>query len=216
MPGPQCPNCGVRHRPGSRAERECRRSGSAPGAATGLMSWVPSGAASASGDFGVDHLPPTDTGPVPLGGPDVFHHTAPDEVLNCDGIRFVRADAVHSDDYVYEPYHVRVQFDRELDDDKMNHVAQLMGYAYRETVVGESLGSPVADGTNSFYVEADTTKTRRDELGQGLSEFEERLLLRILKGSPVRKTNRAGEGTKGTRLIPPLGPDYGGYTLYYG
>lgn len=221
MSNPQCPNCGVRHRPGSKAERDCQGSPGSSLGSTGLMSWVPGGAGSAgaaSGDFGGgdDYLPPTNTGPVKFDGPDVFHDSAPDEIVNCDGMEFFRADAVTSDNYVAEPYYIRVQFDREMTDEQMNHAAQLMGYAYRETVAGESLGWPVADGTNSFYLHADTTKSRRDDLGVALAEFEEKFPERMAEGSPVRKSDRLGPGTKGTRLVEPLGPEYGNFTLYYG
>lgn len=111
------------------------------------------------------------------------------------------------------PYAMRIQANRPLDDE-MRVMAGLVGYAYRSTVAGESIGQPMRDSPYSFVVSSDTTKTSRDDLGMALEEFEEALPGMIKDGSPIRKTNRAGAGTQGTRLVDGLGPDLK-FELYY-
>lgn len=101
----------------------------------------------------------------------------------------------------YWPYAMRFQANRPLSPDEMRHAAGLIGYAYRANVRGESLGEPVPDTPYSFTVSADSTKTARDDVGVAFAEFEDALPDLIASGSPVRKTDRSGPGTKGTKLI---------------
>lgn len=108
-----------------------------------------------------------------------------------------RRDGVYPD----WPYAMRFQANRPLSDDEVQHFAGLVGYTYRSTVAGEPLDTPERDSPYSFTVYADTTKTRRDDVGMALEEFEQQLPDLIQNGSPVRKTDRSGEGTKGTRLV---------------
>lgn len=105
------------------------------------------------------------------------------------------------------PYAMRLQANRPLSDDEMQTLAGLTGYAYRAGVAGESLGDPERDSPYSFVVGADTTKSQRDDLSIALEDFEEMLPAMAREGSPVRKTDRAGVGTKGTRLVDGLGED---------
>ena len=125
---------------------------------------------------------------------------------------FYRSDAYphHSDIYF-----LRIQADEELSDEEVTRLAQLTGYAYRTTVRGESLGYPERDSKRSFVVHADTTKSRSDDVGYALAKFSHNLPQIAKTGSPVRKTDRAGAGTAGTRLVDGLGVDKG-ITVYYG
>lgn len=112
------------------------------------------------------------------------------------------------------PYAMRIQASRPIDDDEMLVMAGLVGYTYRSTIAGESIGRPERDSPYSFVVGADMTKSSRDDLGQAIRDFEDTLPTMIAEGSPIRKTDRAGKGTKGTRLVNGLGEDIG-FELYY-
>jgi hypothetical protein len=112
------------------------------------------------------------------------------------------------------PYAMRIQANRPLNDEEMRKMAGLMGYAYRATIAGEPIGSPMRDSPYSFVVSSDMTKSSRDDLGMGLEDFEESLPRVLAEGSPIRKTNRAGAGTQGTRLVEGFGSDLT-FELYY-
>jgi len=123
------------------------------------------------------------------------------EVLNevtVDGtVYHRRRDGVYAD----WPYSMRFQANRPISESEARKMAQIIGYNYRATVAGESLGDPEMDSPYSFTVYSDTTKTRRDDLGIAMEEFEDNFDNMIQEGSPVRKTDRAGQGTKNTRLV---------------
>lgn len=112
-----------------------------------------------------------------------------------------------------EPYYLRFQADRPLTDAEVTRFAQIVGYAWASKVRGESLLQPVRDGEASFYLFADSTKSRRDDLGLAMQEFENTLSTYVYEGSPIRTTNRAGTGTKGTRLVEPIPGIH--FVLYY-
>lgn len=115
-----------------------------------------------------------------------------------------RRDGVYPD----FPGAMRFEANRDLTDEEARRVAQLVGYRYAATVAGEPLGWPDRDSPRSICVSADSTKTRRDDVNQAFEEFEDDLDAFLVEGSPVRTTNRAGAGTKGTRLVEGLGdPD---------
>jgi hypothetical protein len=113
------------------------------------------------------------------------------------------------------PYQMRFQANRPLTETEKAQAAQLIGYAYRSTVAGESIGRPESDTPFSFTVSADTTKTRRDDIGMALESFETDLPGMLQHGSPVRTTDRAGAGTKGTRLVPGLNDPDLRFEIYY-
>jgi hypothetical protein len=48
----------------------------------------------------------------------------------------------------------------------------------------------------------------------GLEDFEEMLPNMLADGTPVRKTDRAGAGTQGTRLVEGFGSDLA-FEIYY-
>jgi len=73
-------------------------------------------------------------------------------------------------------------------------------------LAGEDLSEPEVREMNhgmklSYYY--DSTKSRRDD--PDYFEAFEKALLYINEGTPVRTTNRAGIGTKGTRLVEGIG-----------
>lgn len=134
-------------------------------------------------------------------------------------------DAVSSDGTVFHrrregvypdwPYAMRFQASRPLSDDEVQRFAQLVGYQYRASVRGEPLGWPERDTPYSFVVAADCTKTSSDDIGIALEEFEDNLTATVLEGSPVRKTDRSGPGTRGTRLIEGFNEPDLTFHVYY-
>jgi hypothetical protein len=101
------------------------------------------------------------------------------------------------------PYYIRIQANRELNDKDVEKLAGMLGYTYRSTVAGESLGWPVRDTPYSFYVHADTTKSSRDDAGMALEELEEKYPTMLHEGTPVRKRAYNGQPA-GTRAIDPV------------
>jgi len=148
---------------------------------------------------------------VPVEHPAVQGGAVFDSVSVDDQVFHRRQDKV----YPGEPYAIRLQANRPLTDDEAQQVAGAMGYAYRATVAGEPLGMPERDTPYSFVVGADTTKSARDDLGMALEEFEDTLPTMISEGSPVRKTDRAGAGTKGTRLVEGMHEPGLTFEVYY-
>jgi len=149
--------------------------------------------------------------PVPVEHPAVQGGAVFDTVSVDDQVFHRRRDKVNP----REPYAIRLQANRPLTDDEARHVAGAMGYAYRATVAGEPLGMPERDTPYSFVVSADTTKSPRDDLGVALEAFEDMLPTMIDEGSSVRKTDRAGDGTKGTRLIDGMHEPDLAFEVYY-
>lgn len=142
--------------------------------------------------------------------PDVQAGAVHDQVF-ADGTTFHRIrPGVHPG----APYAFRFQADRELSEEDMQRASQLIGYSYRANVAGEPLGDPVRDTPYSFVVGADTTKSSRDDLGMALEDFTEDLPVILREGSPVRKTDRAGAGTRGTRLVDGLGDTTPSFEVY--
>lgn len=122
-----------------------------------------------------------------------------------DGVVYHRRrDEIFAD----APYSIRVQANRKLSESDTGRLAGLIGYNYRVSIRGESLGNPVNDSPYSFVVAADSTKSQRDDLGEGFDDFENSVGDLVKRGSPVRKTDRGGAGTKGTRAIDGFGDDF--------
>ena len=115
--------------------------------------------------------------------------------------------------YPSEPYQMRFQASRPIDDAEMQQMASAIGYAYASKVRGEGLGEPVRDSPYSFVVHADTTKSRRDDLGQAMEQFEAELPTMVREGSPIRTTNRTGSA--GTRAVLGLGDPDLTFETYY-
>lgn len=87
-----------------------------------------------------------------------------------------------------EPYQIRIQANRRLNNDDVVKMASILGYSYRSTVAGENLGMPYQDSPYSFVVPADTTKSRRDDVGMALEDLEKRYPTMLIEGTPQRKT----------------------------
>lgn len=128
-----------------------------------------------------------------------------------DTVFYRRRDGV----YPGTPYAMRFQASRPISDEEMQQFTSLVGYAYRSTVVGEPIGRPERDSVGSFVIHADTTKSRRDDLGLALEDFEQTLPAMIREGSPMRKTDKAGPGTKGTRLVEGIADPDLTFDTYY-
>ncbi len=106
-------------------------------------------------------------------------------------------------------YSVAIRMDKPVTDEQIQQAAQLAGYAWRSTVNGESMGDPERIDMFTFRMFADSTK------GHGwIGNFWQELPGTIENGSPVRKTNRSGENTKGTRLVEGLGTRR--FEVYFG
>jgi len=131
--------------------------------------------------------------------------------LVIDGTRFTRA---REGVWPETPYRTRIEADRDLTEDEAQRLAQLFGYAYA-TTGGERVGDPTdRDTPRSLIFATDTTKgrayERMDRFTAMLTDPEF-----VGGGSPVRKTDRAGVGTRGTRLIDGLGPNAPKIAVYY-
>lgn len=142
-----------------------------------------------------------DNGDTAYKGVDVVE----DEVIY-DGVKFTKLD---EDNVISEPYAIRVQLGKELSEEEAQKVAQLFGYAYAKTG-GERGNEFEQDSPNSIVVYADTTKAGSYE---SVDRFIEELPEFLKEGTPVRKTDKAGPGTKGTRLVD--GFDDLGYVELY-
>lgn len=150
--------------------------------------------------------------PVSVHDPRILLGERFDTVEGKDGTIWHRR---RKDVYAGEPYQIRLQADRELTDDEKHQAAQLLGYGYASSVRGEGLGAMDSDTPFSFSVFADTTKSRRDDLGEAITDLEMDLPSIMENGSPLRKTDRAGVGTKDTRLVEGFGPNAPRFEIYY-
>lgn len=126
-----------------------------------------------------------------------------------DEVAYVRADEFSFHNY---PDEMRIQASRPLNDEEVQRIAQLTGYQHRSTLNGEGLSNPSRCGNASVLVGTDNTKSAGRK--SMFNEFEEGLESTLQEGSPIRKTNRSGPNTAGTRLIAGLGDDVT-FTLYY-
>lgn len=146
---------------------------------------------------------------VPCDDPRVSAGEVFEHVIDREGTVFSRRTESRFAD---APYAIRLQADRELTDDEIHHIAGLTGYSYATAGRGEGISSPERDSARSFIIGADTTKGR---VYRNLDVFEDNLDTFIREGSPVRKTDRSGPGTKGTRLVEGLGDKAPKIELYY-
>ncbi len=114
-----------------------------------------------------------------------------------------------SDAFLGDFYEVRVTFNRELSSDEISRASGALGYAFRASLAGESLSEPTVMQNVEYRTvleyDYDSTKSQRDD-----PDFDAAFLLAhryIEEGTPVRKTDRAGKGTQGTRLVEGIGGD---------
>lgn len=99
-------------------------------------------------------------------------------------------------------------FNRSLSFDERKYVEQIVGWGARtilRAVEGTSFEWP---NRKCVVVSNDTTKTYSDDVSHRQCELFSQIESLIKNGSEPRKTNRAGKGTLGTRLVEPvLGAD---------
>lgn len=145
--------------------------------------------------------PINDNSDTPYKGVNVI-----EDEIKFNGETYTRID---ENNHMDQPYAIRVQVGKELTEEEAEHISQLFGYEYAKTG-GERGNGFEQDSPNSIIVYADTTKGRAY---QHLGEFMEELPNTLENGTPVRKTDRAGAGTKGTRLVD--GMDDLGYVELY-
>ena len=103
------------------------------------------------------------------------------------------------EDLEHEFYRVAIMTQPTVHEAEMN---SRMSYIVRASAIGEYLGYtliPTPYG-NLYLFSIDSTKSNRDDLGDAIIDFSEYLEY----GTPIRKTDRAGVGTKGTRAINPI------------
>ena len=105
-------------------------------------------------------------------------------------------------------YEIRAVCDRRLAEEEISRMSGCLGYALRSTLAGEDLSDPSIfrlfddRGSCAFTVleySYDSTKSRRDDPDFALA-FDMAQTM-IFSGSPMRTTDRAGIGTKGSRLV---------------
>ena len=112
---------------------------------------------------------------------------------------------------------IRVQLSRPLKDGEQDRIASVVGYAFRvalRTRYG-SVEVLTTDTPYSVILEADTSYAGTSNLEYGLKKFGEQVDSVFHEGSPIRTTNRAGEGTKGTRAVHGFEDDDLKFELYY-
>ncbi len=112
-------------------------------------------------------------------------------------------------------YQIRLRIaGRPLDADHIQKASGCLGYALKEVVRGEELSEPTSvryedeNGACETVItyDYDSTKSRSDDPDYALAA--EKIRQYIQKGTPIRETDRAGQGTKGTRLVEGLGIRY--------
>lgn len=137
------------------------------------------------------------------GGPTVQSGQVVNRIETADGTVFHRR---RQGVYPNWPSHIRIQGNRPLTDGEVRQAAQLTGYAFRAALHGdEPVAHPERDSPYSFIVRADSSSSRSDDIVAAFDEFEQQLPTTLTEGSPVRKTDRQGPRTAGTRLVEGLG-----------
>ena len=86
-------------------------------------------------------------------------------------------------------------------------VVARIGYAFA-SLAGEQMTMTHCEhiaGQTYIGIYWDSTKSRSDDIGLRIDEVMDNAVQYVACGSPVRKTDRAGAGTKGTQLLDGLG-----------
>lgn len=129
-----------------------------------------------------------------------------DTVISSDGTEYHR---IRPSVYPGEFYSVRMQFNRKITQEEAERVSQLTGYSWRSSGGREEVGQPVFDSDYAVTMSVDSTKGKSDSY-----TFQKKLEEFINEGTPVRKTDQSGIGTKGTRLVDGIGDDDLQWELY--
>jgi hypothetical protein len=102
-----------------------------------------------------------------------------------------------------------------LDDEQAQKTVDILNYVLR-SLAGEAadlIAIQRKDSSTFIQVSWDSTKSRSDDIGLRIQEIQDSLSLYFCTGTPIRTTNRAGAGTKGTRLIEAVLPNVEGICL---
>lgn len=84
-------------------------------------------------------------------------------------------------------------------------VLSLLAYLWAGPMRGESIGDQTPEVLiegHLYLFSVDTTKSGRDDVLWAWDDHKHW----IVEGTPVRKTDKAGPGTKGTRAVDGVGP----------
>lgn len=110
---------------------------------------------------------------------------------------------------------LRVLCDRRLDDAQVSRLAGCLGYALQAVLNGPELSAPVVarveppagSGIRAAFTLAEFAYDARLS-GRTAPDYAEAFAKAreyVQNGTPVRTTNKAGDGTQGTRLVEGLG-----------
>lgn len=141
-----------------------------------------------------------------------------DDVIFRDGQRMMKEGSPGFDNYEFYNIEIHLPDGVPDDEDTKDQIASAVAYAASISHRGENLGCAVQG--RIINLAHDSTKARTSSFHG--DDFRENLATIITEGSPVRKTDRAGEGTKGTRAIQGLGDGFGNAfelgqsPIYYG
>lgn len=112
---------------------------------------------------------------------------------------------------------MRVQFNRPLTEHDSDKIASIVGYAFKLAFRPQygSVEVGDADSPYSVLLDADTYYSQTSDFRKGVQKFEEHLSVMMQEGTPLRTTERAGPGTKGTRLVKGFEDDSLKIEFYY-
>jgi hypothetical protein len=123
----------------------------------------------------------------------------------------------HTEDWLGDFKQIRVTFNRLLETYETLNAAAAIGYALRENINGERLSLPkiaiageVGIGENGREGLYSVLLFNYDSEQGANRDFDVRETFRVaaeyvIDGSPLRKTDRAGNGTQNTRLVQGIG-----------
>jgi hypothetical protein len=119
------------------------------------------------------------------------------------------------------PEFVRIQLNRPLLEEEEDRIAALVGYAWKTKMRPDKYANSVEvedkDSPCSVILSVDLYRENpRSNEHRSLLEFQETLYEYMEDGTPIRTSDRAGHGTKDTRLLQGLeGADDLSFEVYY-
>lgn len=103
---------------------------------------------------------------------------------------------------------LRVTSSEYLSAEQRARLQQIVGYAWASVIRGRtSLGEGrvlLEDDSVTFLSASFRLTNRRTDTALVWSEFVQAVTTYVVTGTPLRTSNRAGVGTKGTRLVEPV------------